>query len=135
MPIFGICRGAQLMNIALGGTLDLHIPDIHPQAIAHRQADGAPILHPVDITPDTRLASILNVDSCEISSQHHQSLKEVAPNFKVAASASDGIIEAIEDPSYPWLIGVQWHPEQTAARDPIQQRLFDNFVAYVKETK
>ncbi|MCB0008878.1 MAG: gamma-glutamyl-gamma-aminobutyrate hydrolase family protein, partial [Anaerolineales bacterium] len=79
--------------------------------------------------PSSLLAEVMGATQVATYSGHHQGVKTLAQGLKVAASASDGIVEAIEHPGMPWLIGVQWHPEITAAEDPTQQRLFDELVA------
>jgi len=128
IPVLGICRGMQILNVALGGDLYPHIPDAVSDAIQHRTGAGDPIAHHITIEPNSRLAGVLGVIECSVSSQHHQSLRRLADSLKVTATAKDGVVEAIEHLHHRWLIGVQWHPEQTAGQDSIQQRLFDIFV-------
>ena len=131
MPIFGICRGAQVVNVALGGTLIEHLPDELGEAVAPRAPPRRPIPHEIRVRAGTRLAEIVGQEKIEVASWHHQGIRRAAEGLSVSAFAPDGAIEAVEMPSadHPWLIGVQWHPELTAAEDPIQQRLFDSFVA------
>ena len=132
MPLFGICRGTQLMNIVFGGTLIEHLPDVVGDDVLHRLPPREPTEHPVTVDADSQLAEILGDLEFSAASWHHQAIKETAEKFKVVAHAPDGTIEAIECLEHRWLIGVQWHPELTAADDPRQQRLFDDFVAATK---
>lgn len=129
MPTLGICRGAQILNVAQGGTLIEHIPDEIGEAVLHRAPPREPIPHSVKLKPQSRLAQIFDRDEISVTSWHHQAPRKVAVGFEVVANAPDGTIEAIEMPAHPWLIAVQWHPELSAASDPLQQRLFDAVVA------
>jgi putative glutamine amidotransferase len=109
-----------VLNVALGGTLH---QDLGERAPAHR--DG---LHDVAVTPGTRLADVLGVRTATGHSSHHQAIDRLGDGLVVAARAPDGTVEAVELPG-AWVVGVQWHPEDTAATDPVNQRLFDAFVA------
>lgn len=129
MPTLAICRGAQVLNVALGGTLIEHLPDIVGEAIPHQTSGGQPSSHPVTIAPDSRLHALLGDEPGAPASWHHQAIRQLAPGLLPVAYAADGTIEAVELPDHPWLIGVQWHPEITAGEDPVQQRLFDALVA------
>jgi putative glutamine amidotransferase len=129
-PIFGICRGVQVLNVVMGGDLHAHLPDVVGDQIAHRAPPRQPIPHRVTLKPGTKLAAIVKELEFEAASWHHQGIRKVASALEVVAHAPDGVIEAVEMAAHPWLIGVQWHPELTAARDPIQQRLFDAFVEF-----
>lgn len=126
-PTLAICRGMQVVNVASGGTLTEHIPDILDYDI-HRSEDGGWASQPVQVLPRSRLADIMEREEVTTHSGHHQAVKEIGSSLKVSAVASDGIVEALESPDHPWLIAVQWHPEVTAAADPTQQRLFDDLV-------
>ena len=132
MPLFAICRGFQLLNVLLGGTLYQDIPSQRPSDIYHRQSDinlaRPDFCHSVAIKEGSRLAEI--VGSCEMmtNSFHHQALKEVAPGLTVTAHAPDGIIEAFESPDYRYLVAVQFHPEETAIHDEKSHRLFTAFI-------
>lgn len=116
VPVLGICRGHQLINIAFGGTLYQDIPSQRKGALKHGQSMPSTYgSHSIGITPDTQLAAILGNDSLFVNSSHHQAVKDLAPGFKVAATATDGVIEAIEAwPNRP-IMGVQWHPEGLVA--------------------
>ncbi len=135
MPTLGICRGAQILNVVQGGTLIEHIPDEIGETVLHRAPPREPIPHSVRLKPQSRLAQILGRDEINVTSWHHQAPRNVAAGFEVVAHAPDGTIEAIEMPDHPWLVAVQWHPELTAASDPLQQRLFDAVVEATRATE
>jgi len=120
LPIFAICRGIQILNVACGGSLIQDIPSEVRGALAHSLTvpphQSYSLAHEVWIDKDTLLWQLMrerlsDADSCEVNSRHHQALKRVAPGFQVSATAPDGVIEAIEDRSAPFCLGVQWHPE------------------------
>ena len=120
LPIFAICRGIQVLNVACGGTLVQDIPSQVPGALEHSLKvpphEPYSLAHEMWLDKDTLLAKLMrerlsDADSCEVNSRHHQAVKEVAPGFQVSATAPDGVIEAIEDPSSRFCLGVQWHPE------------------------
>ena len=128
--VLAICRGHQLLNVALGGTLDQHITD-HPGLVDHGAPAGGPgggVDHEVTIEAGTRLADALGVTRCSVRSHHHQAVAELAPKAVATAWTDDGINEGFELAD-GWVVAVQWHPEVTAGDDPTQQRLFDAFVA------
>lgn len=129
LPTLGICRGAQILNVVEGGTLIEHIPDEVGDGVLHRAPPREPVAHRIRLKPDSRLMQILEREEFEAPSWHHQAPRRVASSFEIVATAPDGIVEAIEMADHPWLIAVQWHPELTAASDPLQQRLFDAIVA------
>lgn len=129
VPTLGICRGAQILNVVEGGSLIEHIPEEVGESVLHRALPREATPHAIRIRPESRLMQVLARDEFEAMSWHHQAPRRIAPSLQVAASAPDGIVEAIEMAGHPWLIGVQWHPELTAASDPLQQRLFDALVA------
>lgn len=131
-PLLAICRGIQLLNVALGGSLYQDIQAQIPGAERHDWYPGYPRdhrPHPVTITPQTRLARIVESPSLPVNSLHHQSLKGIAPGLIVTALAPDGVVEAVEATEHPFAVAVQWHPEELADNDPVAQRLFDAFVA------
>jgi putative glutamine amidotransferase len=120
LPIFAICRGIQVLNVACGGTLVQDIPSEIPGAIEHHWTvpphKPYDLAHEVWVDKDTLLARLMrerlsDTDACEANSRHHQAVKKVADAFRVSATAPDGVIEAIEDPSARFCLGVQWHPE------------------------
>lgn len=127
LPLLGICRGLQLINIALGGTL---IQDLGGAGcLQHRQqAPGSHASHTIEILPQTRLAIHLAGEGClAVNSFHHQAPAAVAPGLRKAALAPDGVIEALEDSLHPFLLGVQWHPE--TLQHPASESLFKAFVS------
>ncbi len=125
LPSFGVCRGLQLMNVALGGTLHQHLPADVPDALPHAGRYDAS--HGVSVVPGTHLARILGARTVEVNSHHHQAVDRSAPGFVATAHASDGVIEASELPPHPFFLGVQWHPERLEA-DDATKRLFRAFV-------
>ena len=112
-PVFGICRGLQLINVAHGGTLYQDITTQKPGARVHRDAEAYDLnFHEVDILPGSHLARLLPPGRHKINSVHHQGIKDVAPGFHVeAVSPDDGVVEAIRHTGGPWVAAVQWHPE------------------------
>jgi putative glutamine amidotransferase len=120
LPILAICRGVQVLNVACGGTLVQDIPSQLPGAIAHSLPipphQPYSLAHEVWLEKDSLLSKLMGerlsgADTCEVNSRHHQAVKVVARDFRVSATAPDGVIEAIEDPTVPFCLGVQWHPE------------------------
>jgi putative glutamine amidotransferase len=130
-PVFAICRGMQVLNVAAGGTLCQHVPDLGG-SLSHRASRGEGLaVHPVRVAPASRLAAAVDGPSLTgCASIHHQAVAAVAPPLVATAWSDDGLVEAVETraPSL-WCLGVQWHPERTAAEDDAQQRLFDAFAA------
>jgi putative glutamine amidotransferase len=113
LPVLGICRGIQLANVALGGSLIQDIPSQRPSPFAHDQPQDAGVrTHPVSVAPGSRLAEALGATELDVNSYHHQSVNRLAPGLRVTATAPDGIIEGveIEEPTW-WMVAVQWHPE------------------------
>ena len=130
MPVFGICRGHQLVNLALGGTLFLDIPSEYDGTpLAHSQTeDKRKPSHEVALTPDSLVARLLHTTSLSVNSLHHQAVRTVAPSLRATAYAPDGIVEAVESDCYP-VYGVQWHPEQLlVGGDDTQLSLFTHLV-------
>lgn len=136
-PILGICRGAQMINIGLGGNIYQDIDSQYRSAfpIAHRQpVDYIYPSHHVDVKKDTLLASFKDDTTIKVNSSHHQAVRKLAPGLIAGGIAPDGIIEEIEMPEYPFLIGVQWHPEYLWETDLSAKNLFLSFVSACKET-
>jgi putative glutamine amidotransferase len=131
VPTLAICRGHQVLNVALGGTLDQHITS-REDIVGHGLpgVEGGATTHSVRVPEGSRLAAALGATSATVSSHHHQAVEKLGEGLEAVAWAEDGVIEGIElTDGDRWVIGVQWHPEDTADRDPVQQRLFDAFVA------
>ena len=130
VPILGICRGLQLLNVAMGGTLYQDIALQVPKACNHSpRANRGTVTHKVRIEPNTRLQETLQRPSLWVNSKHHQAVKAPAPGLVISAVASDGIIEALEDPNRPFLLGVQWHPEGLWEKDAAARKLFKALIA------
>src|SRR5581483_3467152 len=137
LPILAICRGLQLLNVALGGTLYQDLPSERPVPLGHNQMlaerPRTDPHHPVTLTPGSALADVLGQDRVEVNSLHHQGIKRLAPCLTAVAHAPDDLVEGVEptDPTgRSFLIGVQWHPEELArAGDVPSRRLFERFVA------
>ncbi|MBB4930766.1 putative glutamine amidotransferase [Lipingzhangella halophila] len=110
IPVLGICRGMQLLNIVRGGTLAQHLPDIVGSS-RHRQRTGVFDSHPVTVAPHTRTAEILGRAELDVPTYHHQGLAELGTGVVATAWAHDGVVEAIEYEDVPGVVGVQWHPE------------------------
>ncbi len=129
-PTLGICRGFQVMNVALGGTLYTHIIDQLPNALEHQRYSLQPrtyLAHPVRVEEGTRLADILGTPLLDVNSLHHQGIKDLAPGLKPTAYAPDGLIEGIELPDRKFAMAVQWHPEWMTSHEEMR-RLFERFV-------
>jgi len=130
-PLLGICRGVQVLNVALGGSLYQDIASQCPDAGRHDWYPGVPrnfLAHSAALVDGTHLARILGASALKVNSLHHQSVKDVAPALEVAAVAPDGIVEAVEGRDHPFAIGVQWHPEELAGTDVRSRLLFEAFV-------
>jgi putative glutamine amidotransferase len=133
VPLLAICRGIQVLNIARGGTLDQHI--VGKTSETHGiPGGGAPVLHPVRVEPGSTLFEVMGVESIVSSCHHHQAIATLGEGLKPVAWADDGVIEAVEGPTTA-VIAVQWHPEDTAADDPVQQKLFDTLVQKARQSQ
>lgn len=135
LPTLCICRGLQVLNVALGGTLMVHLPERVGARISHRVPPRNPTWHDVDVVPNTRLAAIVGLAPSPSASWHHQAIDRLGRGLRVTARAADGTIEAVELPDHTFLIAVQWHPEITAADQPDHQALFDALVEAAQETE
>jgi putative glutamine amidotransferase len=131
-PMLCICRGIQVFNVALGGTLVQDIPSQVPEALAHSfDEEVVPrehIAHSIEVDANSRLGALIQSAAASVNSWHHQSLRRVADDLKVVAQSPDGIIEAVELPDHPFAIGVQWHPEWLYDLQPEMKRLFAGLV-------
>jgi len=113
LPLLAICRGLQVLNVALGGTLVQDIPSLVGTSVSHddRARPRTGLAHPVRIVPGTRLHTLLGVDGVEVNSFHHQAASALGHGLVATAFAPDGVVEGIELPSARFVLGVQWHPE------------------------
>jgi putative glutamine amidotransferase len=138
MPVLAICRGLQVLNVALGGTLLQHLPDL-PGIHAHGRpaTDGRAAEHGVLIDPGSRLADAVDGEVLPLcTSIHHQAADRLAPGLIATARSNDGLVEALEtEPGDGWVLAVQWHPERTAAIAPRQQAIFDAFGSVVRAAR
>lgn len=134
VPTLAICRGSQVLNVALGGSLHVHLLELGSDVFHRQEPDQlrgmpAPTPHDITVEPDSLLAKVMEADHVTPMSWHHQAVDRLGDDLRVVARAPDGTVEATEHATHPWLLSVQWHPELTAATDPTQQRLFDALVA------
>jgi putative glutamine amidotransferase len=132
-PVLAVCRGIQLVNVALGGTLHQHIDD--DTTVAHKPVnfpDGDEFaIHSVRIAEGSQVHRVVGATNIDVASFHHQAIDELGAELTAVAWSSDGFIEAVEH-NTSWLLAVQWHPEDTAAHDPYAQALYDAVVGAVK---
>lgn len=134
-PILGACRGAQIMNVAFGGTL---YQDMLTEGTCHGLRptvleDILALRHSIRIEADSRLAAILGCTDDDVNTTHHQAIRDIAPGFRVSARAPDGHVEAIESADERYLLAVQWHPEKLPA--PQHQVLFDDLVRAARRSR
>ena len=139
LPLLAICRGIQVLNVALGGTLYQDIESQMPQAMEHhrfRSRDYPPNdrAHPVKIAPQSRLSAALGAAQVMTNSRHHQAIKVLAPALIETARTADGLIEGVEIPEARLIIGVQWHPENLVDEDLPSRRLFETFVGAARKS-
>ena len=133
-PVLGICRGLQVVNVALGGTLVQDIPTERPSPVVHARSKEERTRrdHSVSIAPGTRLAAIAGVPEAAVNSRHHQAIGRLAPGLAVSALAPDGLPEAVEETGASWLVAVQWHPENLGG-DPVSGRIFAEFLRAARD--
>jgi putative glutamine amidotransferase len=127
VPALAICRGIQVMNVAFGGTLHQHLPDVEGFD-RHRRPAKVGFMHDVKVSESSRLIEATGSAALHCYSAHHQGLDRLGEGLAPIGWAEDGLVEAVERPN-GWMVGVQWHPEHTAAEDPSQQALFDTLVS------
>ncbi|MDP9344038.1 MAG: gamma-glutamyl-gamma-aminobutyrate hydrolase family protein [Actinomycetota bacterium] len=134
LPTLAVCRGIQVLNVARGGTLLQHVPDL-PGVLDHRpdaSLGSHPVMHQVEVKPDSRVAEATGRTVLTCASHHHQAVDRLGDGLHVVGRSEDGVVEAIEGDD-GWLVAVQWHPELTAADDPTQQALFDALAERARE--
>lgn len=129
-PILGICRGMQLINIYYGGSLYDDLGSQFSKDIIHRGSDKTLSYHEIDLSEGSSLSKILHSDRIEVNSYHHEGIKDLAEGLSVSATSDDGLIEAIENPYYPYMLGVQWHPELSYENDKNSKRILKDFVKH-----
>ena len=130
-PLLAICRGHQVLNVALGGTLYQDIASHIPAALDHAYSPGRPmeqLVHSVEIAPESQLAQILGATTLPVNSAHHQAIQTPGQGLKIVAHAPDGVIEATESLEHPFAISVQWHPEAMVKVNESMWPLFEAFV-------
>ncbi len=133
-PLLGLCRGLQVINVALGGSLYQDLEAQYPEAIKH---DYFPtygfgrdhLAHEVTVQEGSRLREVLDRERISVNSMHHQGIKTLAPELQVSAVAPDGLVEAVEHPGSPFCLGVQWHPEVFEMENQDTRRVFQEFVS------
>lgn len=134
LPILGICRGAQVLGVALGGTLHQDIGACVREALAHATVSGTPATHRVQVAEGCLLRRVLGQAEVSTNSFHHQANAHLGPRARAVAWADDGVIEGIEGPG-SFVVGVQWHPERMVGEDEGQARLFGAFVGATRESR
>ena len=127
LPTLGICLGCQTMNVQRRGTLHQHLPELGTGPLEHRKAGDRSHVHAVEIRPGTHLAQAMKLEKVAANSRHHQGIDRVGQGLVPSAHAPDGLVEAVEDPSLPFWVAVQWHPENLAGTE--HERLFEALVA------
>jgi putative glutamine amidotransferase len=134
MPILGTCLGLQTLNVAFGGDLWQDLPSQRPTDVVHRRppAEHAAIAHTVDIVEGSLLHRIAGRERLEVNSTHHQGVRAVGRGLRPTATASDGLVEALEIPGLPFCLAVQWHPESLAGGPGPHRALFEAFVEAVR---
>lgn len=140
-PLFAICRGHQILNVALGGSLLVDLPTQRPGRVNHQQLDRkSELVHRVKLAVGSTVARLMGRRTIRVNSTHHQALDRVAEPFVVTGRSDDGIVEAMElAPAnagwLPWCVSVQFHPERLGDRDPGFRRLFRDFVRACRGTR
>jgi putative glutamine amidotransferase len=136
-PILAICRGIQILNVALGGTLIQDIPSQIKDSIKHTQSVNRNLdTHFISIDEKSKLANIIGETKTRVNSLHHQAIDGLAAGLEIVATSSDGVIEAVEHKSYPnFLLGIQWHPESMASTNDKMNQIFREFIKSVKKQR
>ena len=123
VPVLAICRGLQLLNVAQGGSLMQH-KEAHEVRLPEKWLPA----HSVRVVAPSLLSQILQTETIRVNSRHHQTVARVAEGLRAVGHAFDGTVEALQSTEHDFVLGVQWHPEDMAAHDPIQKMLFDHFI-------
>jgi putative glutamine amidotransferase len=133
--VLGICFGAQSLNVYRGGRLIQDIPSIVPASLVHDSEGCGPAAgrrHLVRIDPASLVGRLSQSEVCDVNTYHHQAVGQIGKNLRVSATAPDGVVEAVEDTTGRFVVGIQWHPERGWASDPLSQALFSAFVEEAK---
>lgn len=134
IPVMGICRGAQVLGVALGGGLVQDIASMVPGAVRHTTEESGPVSrHWISVASDSRLGELMRADHVRVNSLHHQSIDPLSDNIRQVAWSEDGVVEAIEPNTRQFVVGVQWHPERMWRQAPRQRRLMAAFVAAARD--
>ena len=129
-PVLGICRGIQLLNACLGGTLYQDLPTEHPSQVPHTMTPPYDrVIHTVHILPDTPLATLLQRTELGVNSYHHQAVRTLAPGLAEMARSADGLVEAVYLPDRTFVWAVQWHPELSFRTDESSRKILSAFAA------
>jgi putative glutamine amidotransferase len=137
-PLLAICRGQQVLNVALGGNLFQDLPSDHGKSLDHSlslKIGWSRLAHSIEIERGTRLAQIIGKKSIRVNSLHHQAIKELGLGLMATASSKDGVIEAVEMPSKRFVIGMQCHPEELFKESPWAKQLFESFIQECQESR
>ena len=134
LPALFVCRGIQVLNVAMGGTINQHLADSLDDDIHRGEGEGW-IYHEIDLKPGSLTAKAMGTEQAQGATGHHQAIDGLAPGLEPVGWAADGTIEAVELDGTTWLVGVQWHPEVNAHEDAAQQGLFDGLVAAARAAR
>jgi putative glutamine amidotransferase len=133
-PLLAICRGSQVLNVALGGSLHSHLEDVVGDAVVHRESQTRHTYHPVKLDPESRLAALLGAtELAEVASWHHQAVDRLGAGLRAVAWAPDGTVEALELREAPRLVAIQWHPELQIELGSPHRKLFEAIVRMAQE--
>ena len=128
VPILGICRGMQALNVFCGGSLYQDIPSEYETQTIHTKTKPDVAFHNITVLPDTLLSEIIGTGEVKINSYHHQAAKKIAPGFEIAAYSEDGLVEAIYCKDKKFVLGVQWHPERSHNEVPANKIILNIFI-------
>lgn len=137
-PVLGICRGQQILNVAMGGSLIVDIPTELHTRVYHRCYDWQNCYHDVKVIPGSQLSALSSVEGDSVTSNHHQAVKRLAEPFRVLATANDGIVESIgwkDTIGKPWLLAVQWHPERMDSTNRLSRPLAEKFLQEARKSR
>ena len=128
VPTLAICRGMQVVNVTLGGSLHPHLPEAFDDTVPHRLEPQWSHTHEIELSPGSLVAETMGAELVDPAGWHHQAVDRPWAGLSITGWSPDGVIEAVELAGHPWMVAVQWHPEMTAADDQTQQALFDGLV-------